>query len=135
MQKDERVAAELGAFRAAVTQRFEDEGVRQMLRTGAVNVPSVALEQQPSVDRVTELTAILRQGERAVASLAQCQAESEGQALRGCGCECHYAANDSLASDMANNPMFASPQVFSAMSTGSIVRPNGERLYSTLGGT
>lgn len=34
VQKDERVAAELGAFRAAVTERFGDEGVRQMLRTG-----------------------------------------------------------------------------------------------------
>lgn len=34
VQKDERVTAELGAFRAAVTQWFEEENVRQMLRTG-----------------------------------------------------------------------------------------------------
>jgi len=64
VQKDERVTAELGAFRAAVTQRFEEENVRQMLRTGgrpvAVIVPSVAPEQESVVDRVAELTAILR---------------------------------------------------------------------------
>jgi len=51
-QKNERVAAELGAFRSAVERRFGDESVRQMLRTGgrpgAVNLSSVAPEQQPT---------------------------------------------------------------------------------------
>jgi len=82
VQKDERVAAELGVFRTAVTQRFGDEGLRQMLRSGAVSVPSVAPEQQSAVDRVAELTATLRQGQRAGVSLAQSQAESERQAQR-----------------------------------------------------
>lgn len=86
VQKDERVAAELGVFRAAVTQRFGDEGVRQMLRAGGqpetVSVPSVASEQQLTMDRVAKLTATLRQGERAGASLAQHEAQSEQQAQR-----------------------------------------------------
>jgi len=72
VQKDERVAAELGAFRAAVTQRFGGQ-------PGAVSVPSVSPEQQPAVDRVAGLTATLRQGKRASASLAQHQAESKRQ--------------------------------------------------------
>ncbi len=86
VQTDERVAAELGAFRGAVTQRFGDEGVRQMLRTGgrpgAVSVPSVAPEQQPALDRVAELTTVMKQGERAGISLAQHRAESERQGQR-----------------------------------------------------
>ena len=86
VQKDERVAAELGAFRAAVTQRFGDEGVRQMLRvggqSGSVAMASVAPQQQKELDRVAELTVTLRQGERAGVSLAQRQAESERQGQR-----------------------------------------------------
>jgi Ti-type conjugative transfer relaxase TraA len=86
MEADKRIAAELGAFRAAVAQRIGDEGVRQILRVGGqpgvVNVLSVAPEQQPAVDRVAELTATLRQGERAGITLAQCQAESERQGRR-----------------------------------------------------
>ncbi len=86
VQKDERVAAELGAFRAAVAQRFGDEGVRQMLRTGGrsggVNTSSVAPEQLAKVDRVSELTVTLKQGERAGISLTQHQAESERQVQR-----------------------------------------------------
>lgn len=83
VQTDERVAAELGAFGTAVTQRFGDEGVRHMLRAGgqpgAVNVPSVAPEQQLAVDRVAELTVALKHGERAEISLARREVESQGQ--------------------------------------------------------
>ncbi len=86
VRKDERVAAELGTFRAVVAQRFGDEGVREMLRAGdrpgAVNVLSVAPAQQPAVDSVAELTATLRQGERDGVSLAQRQVESEHQGQR-----------------------------------------------------
>lgn len=86
MQEDGRVAAELDTFRAAVTQRFGDEGVRQMLRTGgkpgAANLPSIAPEQQPALDRVSELTTALKQGERASASITQREAESERQGQR-----------------------------------------------------
>jgi len=80
------VAAELGTFRVAATHWFEDEGVRQMLRTGgrsgSVHMPLVVPEQQPAVDRVAELTATLRQGERAGDSLARRQAESERRGQR-----------------------------------------------------
>ncbi len=52
-----------GGTHAAVVQRFGEEGVRQMLRTGgrpgAINASSIAPEQQPAVDRVAELTATL----------------------------------------------------------------------------
>jgi Ti-type conjugative transfer relaxase TraA len=83
VQKDERLAVELGAFNAAVAQRFGDEGVRQMLRAGgqpgAVSLPSVAPQQQPAVDHAAELTATIRQGERAGASLARREVENQGQ--------------------------------------------------------
>ncbi len=81
VQKDKCIAAEFGAFRAAVTQRFSDEGVRQMLRAGGqpgmVNAPSIAAQQQPALDRIAELTATMKQGERAGASLTQREAENE----------------------------------------------------------
>lgn len=81
LQKDERISAELGAFAAAVAKRFGDEGVRQMLRAQgrpeAINAPSIASERQRELDQVAGLTATLRQGERANATLAQRQSESE----------------------------------------------------------
>jgi len=86
VQKDERVAAELGAFGQAVAQRFGEEGVRQMLRAegraGAVTSASVASEQRPVLDQVAQITAALRSGERAGAAAAQREAESERQAQR-----------------------------------------------------
>ena len=86
VQADERVAGELRAFGAAVQQRFGEEGVRTMLRAGgqpgAVTAASVAPEQRPELDRVAELTIALKAGERASASLAQRQADSERQPQR-----------------------------------------------------
>jgi len=38
-----------------------------------------------------------------------------------------YAANGSLACDLANRPILASPHPFKAISTGSRVRPSGDR--------
>ncbi len=86
VHKDNQVASELGAFRAAVAHRFGDEGVREMLRAagqpGMVNAPSVALQQRKELDQVAELTATLKQSERAAASVAQRQAETERQGQR-----------------------------------------------------
>jgi len=86
MQKDRPVAAELDAFRGAVAQRFGDKGVRAMLRargqSGVVSSASITPQQQPALDRVTWLTATLRQGERAGTALAQRQTESERQGQR-----------------------------------------------------
>ena len=86
VQADERVAGELRAFGAAVEQRFGEEGVRAMLRAGgrpgAVTAASVALEKRPELDRVAELTAVMKIGERASAGLAQRQAESQRQGQR-----------------------------------------------------
>ena len=86
VQADERVAGELRAFGAAVEQRFGEEGVRAMLRTGgrpgAVTTASVAPGQRPELDQVAELTTTMRAGERASTSLAQREAESERQAHR-----------------------------------------------------
>lgn len=81
VQADEQVAGELRVFGGAVAQRFGEEGVRAMLRAGgqpgAVAAPSIAPEQQPVLDRVVGLTAAVKAGERASASLAQREAESE----------------------------------------------------------
>ena len=86
VQADKRVAGELQAFGAAVEQRFGEEGVRAMLRAGgrlgAVTMQSVAPEQQSKLDRVAELTSVLKAGERAGAASAQRQAESERQGQR-----------------------------------------------------
>jgi len=86
VQADKPVAAELGQFGAAVEQRFGAEGIRAMLRAegraGAVTSASVAPEQRPALDRVAQLTATLKQGERASAGLAQREAESERQGQR-----------------------------------------------------
>ena len=86
MQGNKQVVDELRAFGAAVEQRFGEEGVRAMLRTGGrpgtVTAPSVTTEKRPDLDRVTELTVALKAGERASASLAQRQAESERQGQR-----------------------------------------------------
>jgi len=85
-QADKPVAAELERFGAAVERRFGAEGVRQMLRAegraGAVTSASVAPEQRPALDQVAQFTATLKQGERAGASLAQREAESEHQGQR-----------------------------------------------------
>ena len=86
VQADERLADELRVFGTAVEQRFGEEGVRAMLRAGgrpgAVTEPSVTAEQRPDLDRVAELTVTMKAGERANASLAQRQAESERQGQR-----------------------------------------------------
>jgi len=86
VQADTPVAAELERFGAAVDQRFGAEGVRAMLRAegraGAVTSASVAAEQRPALDRVAQLTATLKQGERAGAGLAQRAAEREHQGQR-----------------------------------------------------
>jgi len=85
-QADKPVAAELERFGAAVERRFGAEGVRAMLRaegrTGAVTSASVAPEQRPALDQVAQLTATLKQGERAGAGLAQHEAEREHQGQR-----------------------------------------------------
>ena len=71
VQADQRVAGELRAFGAAVRQRFGEEGVRAMLRAGGrsgeVAAASVTSQQRPALDRVAELTAALKAGERASA--------------------------------------------------------------------
>jgi len=86
VQADKPVAAELERFGAAVERRFGAEGVRQMLRAegraGAVTSASVAPEQRPALDQVAQLTATLKQGERAGAGLAQREAERERQGQR-----------------------------------------------------
>ena len=86
VQADGRVAAELRAVGAAVQQRFGEEGVHAMLRTGgrlgAVTASSIAPEQRLELDRVAELTAVMKACERACVSLAQRQAETERQGQR-----------------------------------------------------
>jgi len=86
VQADKPVAAELGRFGAAVERRFGAEGVRAMLRAegraGAVTSASVAPEQRPALDRVAQLTAMLKQGERAAATVTQREAERERQGQR-----------------------------------------------------
>ncbi len=83
VQADKPVAAELERFGAAVERRFGADGVRAMLRAegraGAVTSASVAPEQRPALDQVAQLTATLKQGERAGAGLAQREAERERQ--------------------------------------------------------
>jgi len=83
VQADKPGAAELERFGAAVERRFGAEGVRAMLRAegqaGAVTSASVAPEQRPALDQVAQLTATLKQGERAGAGLAQREAERERQ--------------------------------------------------------
>ena len=65
---------------------FTNEGVRAMLRAkgrlGAVTAPSVTAEHRPELDRVAELTATLKVGQRAGAGLAQREAESARQGQR-----------------------------------------------------
>ncbi len=86
VQADTPVAAELERFGAAVERRFGAEGVRQMLRAegraGAVTSASVAPEQRQALNRVAQLTATLKQGERAGAGLVQREAEREHQGQR-----------------------------------------------------
>ena len=85
-QQDERIAAELGTFREAVTRRVGDEGVRQMLRAGgqpgAVQVPSVVSGQRPALDQAADAVVTLRTGERAYAGLAQREREQQEQSQR-----------------------------------------------------
>ena len=86
VQADERVAGELRAFGTAVAQRFGEEGVRAMLRaggqSGAVTAAAATPEQLGTLDEVAKLTVTLKAGERASASLAQREAESERQGQR-----------------------------------------------------
>ena len=85
VQKDERLAAELRAFRAAVEQRFGAEGMRGMLRAegqpGVVAHVSVPREGQAALDRVAWLTVTIKQGERAGEGLARREAETERERL------------------------------------------------------
>ena len=85
-QADKPVAAELVRFGSAVEQRFGAEGVRAMLqaegRAGAVTSASVAPEQRPALDRVAQLTATLKKGERAGADLTQRETEREHHGQR-----------------------------------------------------
>jgi hypothetical protein len=85
-QADQGVAGELRAFRAAVAQRFGDEGVRAMLRAGrwpdVAPAASIAPEQRSALGRVAELIVAVNTGERANASLNQREAEGEQQVLR-----------------------------------------------------
>jgi len=86
VQADKPVAAELERFGAAVERRFGAEGMRAMLRAegraGAVTSASIVPEQRPALDRVAQLTATMKQGERAGAGLAQREAEREHQGRR-----------------------------------------------------
>ena len=86
VQADERVSGELRAFGAAVEQRFGEEGVRAMLRpggrAGVVAATSIAPEQRPELDRVAELVAAWKGGERAIANLARREVQSERQGPR-----------------------------------------------------
>jgi Ti-type conjugative transfer relaxase TraA len=86
MQADKQVAGELRAFGVAAEQRFGKEGIRAMLRAGgrhgSITVPSVTPGQRAEVDRVAELTVIIKAGERASVSLTQRQVESERQGQR-----------------------------------------------------
>jgi len=86
VQADKPVAAELERFGAAVEWRFGAEGVRAMLRAegraGAVTSASVAPEQRPALDRVAQLTAALKAGERAGVAATQREAEREHQGQR-----------------------------------------------------
>ena len=83
---DQRVAGELRAFGAAVSQRFGEEGVRAMLRAGgrpgAVMSASIAPQQRPALDRVAGRTGAVKAGDRAGASLSRRQTESERQRQR-----------------------------------------------------
>jgi Ti-type conjugative transfer relaxase TraA len=83
---DHGVAGELRAFRAAVAQRFGDEGVRAMLRAGrwpdAAAAASITPEQRPALSRVAELIVAVNAGERASLSLDRSEAEGERQGLR-----------------------------------------------------
>ena len=85
-QADQGVAGELRAFRAAVAQRFGNDGVRAMLRAGrwpeTAAAASIAPEQRPALDWVAELIVAVKAGERANASLDQREVESERQVLR-----------------------------------------------------
>jgi hypothetical protein len=60
--------------------------VREMLRAGgrpgAVTAPSLRPEQRPELNRVADLTTTLKAGERAGASLARRQSESEREGQR-----------------------------------------------------
>ena len=84
VQGDSSVVSELQAFRAAVTQRFGEEGVRAMLRgqgqPGAV--AGMAPEQQRGLDQVARLIATLSQGERAHKAVARHESESEREGER-----------------------------------------------------
>ena len=69
--------------RAAVEQWFVGGGVCAMRhaegRPGTIAVASIAAERRPKLNRVAELTTVIRAGARPGASLAQCEAESECQ--------------------------------------------------------
>ena len=86
VKADERIAGELRAFGAAVEQRFGEDGVRAMLRAGGrpgvAAASSIAPEQRPELDRVAELIAAWKGGERASASLTPNEAQSERQGPR-----------------------------------------------------
>ena len=85
VEKSGAIAAELGAFRAAVERRFGTEGVRQMLRAegraGAVSAPSVTVAQRTALEQVAERISTMWSGEKA-ARAAEHQAERQQLGLR-----------------------------------------------------
>jgi hypothetical protein len=86
VQADDQVAGELRAFREAVERRFGVEAVRAMQRSegraGAVGDPSIAPDQQTTLDRVAALTAGLKASQREAAAITQREAETERRRLR-----------------------------------------------------
>ncbi len=86
VQEDKQVAGELGAFGAAVEQRFGEEGVRAMLQVGGkpkmVMSVSIAPEQQRVLDQTAGLIAVIKVGERAGNIVTRRQNTSEREQQR-----------------------------------------------------
>jgi hypothetical protein len=86
VQADDPLAGELRAFGQAVERRFGVEAVRAMQRSqgraGAVADPSIAPDQQTTLDRVVALTAGLKASQREAAAITQREAETERRGLR-----------------------------------------------------
>ena len=80
---DPMVGAELQRFRAAVRQRFGEEGARELYRTGKAGIaashPSVSKTEQDRLDQVGRITAVLV---RAELRQAEVQRQSEHASQR-----------------------------------------------------
>ena len=92
LQTDKQTAGELRAFGTAAEQRFGEEDVRVMLRAGgrpgAVTMPSVTAGQRLALDRVAELTAVLKQASGPVLASSSERPRVSGRASgAGCGCD------------------------------------------------